>query len=106
MTSKTKTVPTSSQPITSVAIFNIHILITAIFKTLALKLGNEHNNGIIYISTRRAFFKIMYNVFSAFYKKYPLNSLIDFLGQKLPFAKQPLAVFVIDHNSFEQGRKL
>ena len=43
------------------------------FKTLALKVGNELNKGTIDPSTRRAFSKIMYNIFLLSSKKIPFE---------------------------------
>ena len=77
MTSKTIMKSTSSQTNTTVPSYNAHSLKAAIFKTLALKVGNELNNGTIAPPTRRAFFKIKYNVFSLSSKRFLLNSTID-----------------------------
>ena len=65
MTSPCKTTlkSTSSQTNTTITSKKAHSLKAAIFKTLALKIGNELNIGTIAPSTRHAFFKIMYNIF-------------------------------------------
>ena len=62
---------TSSQTNATILSNNAHSLKAAIFQTLALKVGKELNNGTIAPSTRRAFFKIMYNVFLLSSKKIP-----------------------------------
>ena len=66
MTSKTNMKSTSKQTVSSSI---AHSLKTAIFKTLALKIDNEISNGTIAPSTRRAFFKILYNIFVLYSKK-------------------------------------
>ena len=79
MKSKTIMKSTSSHTNTTVPSYNAHSLKAAIFKTLALKVGNELNNGTIAPSIRRAFFKIIYDVFFYFrQKRFLLNTTIDF----------------------------
>ena len=73
MNSKTIMKSNSSETKNTVPSYNAHSLKAAIFKTLALKVGNELNNGTIAPSTRRAFFEIMYNVFLLSSKKIPFE---------------------------------
>ena len=59
----------STQTNNTVSSYNPHSLKAAIFKTFALKIGNELNPGTSSPFTRQAFFKIMYNVFLLSSKK-------------------------------------
>ena len=70
---------TSSQTNATIPSYNARSLKAAMFKTLALKVGNELNIGTIAPSARRPFFKIMYNVFLLPSKRFFLNSTIDFI---------------------------
>ena len=91
---------------TSVPSYNAHSLKAAIFKTLALKVGNELNNGTNVPSTRRAFFKIMYKVFLLSSKKIPFEQYYR------PHLSSPNIaicetksnnVFVLTHTSFDHN---
>ena len=68
---KTIVKSTSCQTNTTVPSYNAHSLKAAIFKTFALKVGSELNNGTIAPSARRVSFKIMYNVFLLSSKNIP-----------------------------------
>ena len=87
---KPSTVSTSGQTNQTDPSFNAHSLKAAICKTLALKIGNEINNDTIAPSTRRAFFKILYNIFLLSSKKIPFEQYIAFLFGDLAsqFVKQ------------------
>ena len=103
---KPSTVSTSGQTNQTDPSFNAHSLKAAICKTLALKIGNEINNDTIAPSTRRAFFKILYNIFLLSSKKIPFEQYY-----RLPVWRPRIAicetnssnVFVIDRSSFEQN---
>ena len=103
MNSKTILKSTSSQTNTAVPSHNAHSLKAALFKTRALKVGNELNNGTIAPSTRRAFFKIMYNVFLLSSKKIPFEQYYRFhlSGPNVAICEtKSNNVFVLSHTSF------
>ena len=97
---------TSSQTNTTVPSYNALSLKTAIFKTLALEVGNELNHGTISPSTRRAFFKIMYNVFLLSSKKIPFEQYyrLHVSGPTIAICEtKSNDVFVLSHTPFDQN---
>ena len=99
MTSKTIMKSTSSQTNTTVPSYNAHSLKAAIFETLALKVGNELNNGTIAPSTRPAFM-IMSNVFLLPSKKIPFEQYyrLHLPGPNVAICKtKSNNVFVLTH---------
>ena len=79
---------------------------TVIFKILALIIGNELNNGTIAPSTRRAFFKIMYNVFLLSSKKIPFEQYCQLYLSEPNVATcetKSNNVFVLSHTSFDEN---
>ena len=103
---KPSTVYTSSQTKQTVASFSAHSLKAAISKTLALKIGNEINNGTIAPSTRRVFFKILYNIFLLCSKKVPFEQYyrLHFSEPRIAFREtNSNNVFLIDRTTFEQN---
>ena len=106
MTSKTIMKSTPCQTNTTVSSYSAHCLKASIFKTLALEVGNELNIGTIAPSTRRAFFKIMYNVFLLSTKKFPFEQYhrLHLLGPKIVIREtKSNNVFVLTHTSFDQN---
>ena len=106
MASKTIMKSASSQTKTTVPSYNAHSLNAAIFKTLALEVGNELNNGTIAPSTRHAFFKRMYNVFLLSSKKIPFEQYhrLHLSGPNVAICEtKSNNVFVITHTSFDQN---
>ena len=96
----------SSQTNTTVPSYNAYSLKAAIFKTLALKVGNELNNGTLAPSTRLAFFKIMYNVFRRLSKKIPFEHYyrLHLSGPNVAICETKYYnVFVLAHTSFDQN---
>ena len=89
MNSKTKMKSTFSQTNATIPSYSAHSLKAAIFKTLALKVGNELNNGTIVPSTRRAFFKKMYNVFLLSSKMIPFEKYY-----RLHLFRDPMLLYV------------
>ena len=78
----------------------------AIFKTLALKIGNELNHGTISPSIRQADFEIMYNVFSLSSKKIPFEQYyrLQVSGPTIAICEtKSNNVFVLTHASFDQN---
>ena len=97
--------PISNHTNNTVPSYNPHSLKAAI-KTLALKIGNGLNNGTISPSTRKAFFKIMYNVFSLSSKKIPFEQYyrLHVSGPSFAFCEtKSNKVFVLTHTSFDQN---
>ena len=91
---------------TTVPSYNAHSLEAAICKTLALKVGNELNNGTIAPSSRRAFFKITYNVFLISSKKIPFEQYcrLHLSGPNVAICEtKSNTVFVLTHTSFDQN---
>ena len=106
MTSETVMKSASSQTNNTVPSYNAHSLKAAVFKTLALKVGNELNNGTIAPSTLRALFKIMYNVFLLSSKKIPFEQCyrLHLPGPNIAICgKKSNNVFVSTHTSFDQN---
>ena len=96
----------STQTNQTVSSYNPHSLKAAIFKTLALRLGNELNHGTISPSTRQAFFKIMYNVFLVSSKKIPFEQYYRLHVSGPAFAISETKsnnIFVLTHTSFDQN---
>ena len=96
MDSKTIMKSTPSQTNTTVPSYNAH----------ALKVGNELNNGTIAPSTRRAFFKIMYNIFLLSSKKISFEQYyrLHLSGPNVAICEtKSNNVFVITHTSFDQN---
>ena len=86
--------------------YNAHSLKAAIFRTLALKVGNELNNGTIAPSTRRAFFKKMYNVFLLSSKLIPFEQYyrLHLSGPNVAICElKSNNVFVLSHTSFDKN---
>ena len=105
--SKTNVKSTSSQTNNTITSYNAHSLKAAIFKTLALKIGNELNIGTIAHSTRRAFFKIMYNIFLLSSKKIPFVQYyrLHISGHTIAICEtQSSNVFVLAQKSFDQNQ--
>ena len=103
--SKTTTKSTSSQTNVTSQTINAHSLKAAIFKTLALEKGNELNNGSIAPSTRRAFFKILYNIFLLSTKLIPFEQYyrLHILGPHIAICEtKSNNVFVLSYTSFDQ----
>ena len=108
MTSSSKTTMKSTSRLTNttVSLYNPHSLKAAIFKTLALKIGNELNNGTIAPSTRQAFFKSMYNSFLLTSKKIPFEQYyrLHVSGPTIAICEtKSNNVFVLTHTSFDQN---
>ena len=106
MTSKTNMKSISSQTNTTIAAYNAHSLQVAIFKTLTINIGNELNNGIFAPSTRRAFFKIMSNIFLISSKKIPFEQYyrLHVSGPTIAICETKASnVFVLAHASFDQN---
>ena len=85
---------------------NGYSLKAPIFKTLALKIGNEINNGTIAPSTCRAFIKILFNIFLLSSKKIPFEQyyrLHDSGSRIALYETNSSNVFVKDGTSFEQN---
>ena len=104
--SKTTMKSTSSQTNVTSPSFNAHYLKAAIFKRLALKIGNELNNGSIAPSTRGVFFKIMYNIFLLYSKKIPFEQYyrLNILGPNIAICEpKSNTVCVLTHTSFDQN---
>ena len=95
MNTKKNTVSTSSQTTKTVANPYIISLKAAIFKRLALKLATELNTGTVSSTTRRAFFKILYNT-SSQARRYRLNSITAYIfqAQKKPSVKSRPPMFL------------
>ena len=94
----------STQTNNTVSSLNPHSLKAALFKTLALKIGNEFNHGTISPTTRQAFSKIMYNVFLLSSKKIPFEQYYRFLvfGPTIAICEtKSNNVFVLTHTSFD-----
>ena len=106
MNSKTIMKSASYQTNTTVTLYNARSLKAAIFKTLALKVGNELNNGTIAPSTRRAFFTIMYNAFLLSSKKihFEQNYRLHLSGPNVAICEtKSNRVFILTHISFNQN---
>ena len=80
---------TSSQTNATITSYNAHSLKAAIFKTLALKFGNEMNNETIAPSTRHVLLKVMYSIFLLSSKKITVEQYcrLHFQDPPLPFVK-------------------
>ena len=96
----------STQTNQTVSSYNSHSLEAAIFKTLALKLGNELNHCTISPSTRQAFFKNMYNDFLISTKKIHFEQYYRLRVSRPTIAiceTKSSNVFVLSHISFDQN---
>ena len=87
---------TSSQTNQTNSSVNAHSIKTAIFKTVALKIGNEINNDTIAPSTGHAFLKSCVTSFFYFQGGSHLNNIINFLSRDLAlqFVEQTPAMSV------------
>ena len=106
MTSKTTMKSASSQTSTTVPSNNAHSLKAAIFKTIALKIGNVLNNGTIALSTLRRFFEIMYNVIVLSSKMIPFEQCyrLHLSGPNTAICETKTNnVFFLTHTSFDQN---
>ena len=95
----------STQTNNTVSSYNPLSLKVAIFKTLALKNGNELDDGTISPSTRQAFFKIMYNVFLLSSKTIPFEQYyrLHVSGPTIAICEtKSNNVFVLTQTSFDQ----
>ena len=108
MTSSSKTTmkSTSSQTNTTVLLYKPHSLKAAILKTLALKIGNELNNGTIAPSTRQHFSTIMFTFFFLSSKKITFEQYyrLHVSGPTVAICEiKSNNVFVLTHSSFDQN---
>ena len=102
MNSKTynqnSTVSTSSQTNQTVSSFNVHSLTAGILKTLALKIGNDINDGTIAPSTRRSLYDLSSKIlFEQYYRP-------NVSGPRIAMCETTSSnVSTIDYTSCEQN---
>ena len=105
-TSKITMKSISSQTNTTVLLYNPDSSKVAIFKTLALKIGNKLKHGTIALQPAKLFFKIMHNIFSLSSKKIPFEQYYRLHNSGPTIAicgTKSNNVFVLTHTSFDQN---